>query len=112
MLLQITLPVMLNSIRSGTNLPDAAGLRDSLQKGLDSIEQAGTWDLNDKADVSSHVEPIDSRLVLATKIDPNRIYVFLQFELIQIQHSIFKPLLHVLHQTLQVRHPCGPSDGR
>jgi hypothetical protein len=50
--------------------PDGKEWELSLQAELNSIEQAGTWDLIDVQDVPSGSRPIDSRLVLAIKIDP------------------------------------------
>lgn len=53
------------------NGPDAQGWKESLQKERDSIESAGTWDLVDKDELPANCKPIDSRLVLATEIDPS-----------------------------------------
>jgi hypothetical protein len=50
--------------------PDAAAWQAGLDSELSSINQAGTWDLVDKADVPEGIRPIDSRLVLALKLDP------------------------------------------
>lgn len=53
------------------NGPDAEGLKESLQKELDSIANAGTWDLINRSEVPADCKRIDSRLVLAIKIDPS-----------------------------------------
>lgn len=71
------LALMVTSLETPRNMtealkgPDAEGWRESLEKELDSIQNAGTWDLIDKSDVPSGCRSIDSRLVLATKIDPS-----------------------------------------
>jgi hypothetical protein len=50
--------------------PDAEAWQASLDKELASIDKAGTWILVNEEDIPASVRPIDSRLVLALKMDP------------------------------------------
>jgi hypothetical protein len=59
-----------SSMQKALQGPDAEGWQAALDKELLSIRNAGTWDLVDRADLPEGTRPIDSRLVLATKLDP------------------------------------------
>lgn len=50
--------------------PDADAWQAFLDKELDSIDKAGSWTLVNEEDIPTGVRPIDSRLVLALKMDP------------------------------------------